>query len=131
MSIAFVRFLARSHNGHYFSYLSQDVLLHRYVAEGPLREGPVWASPRSRSEKDVADAKLEKTSLSADVSPQKRGSFCDRTLPALLRWLAFATFLGLSPSHRGPLANLRKAPTPQKEPPHETAAPCSLVRQLP
>ena len=67
MSIAFVRFLARSHNGHYFSYLSQDVLLHRYVAEGPLREGPVWASPRSRSEKDVADAKLEKTSLSADV----------------------------------------------------------------
>ena len=37
------------------------------MAKSPLREGPVTTSPRSRSEKNVADAKLEKTSLSADV----------------------------------------------------------------
>ena len=42
------------------------VTFHR-LAKGPLREGPATTSPRSRSEKNVTDAKLEKTSLSADV----------------------------------------------------------------
>ena len=55
---------------------------YRYVAEGPRREGPVTTSPRSRSEKDVAVAKLVR-----DLAKRRRlsrGSFCDRTLPPLL-----------------------------------------------
>ncbi len=42
------------------------VMVYGWV-KGPLREGPVTTSPRSRSMENVADAKLEKTSLSADV----------------------------------------------------------------
>ena len=44
----------------------KTVAFHR-LDKGPLREGPVTTSPRSRSMENVADAKLEKTSLSADV----------------------------------------------------------------
>ena len=45
------------------------VTFHR-LAKGPLREGPGWASLSLSSMRNVADAKLEKTSLSADV-PQR------------------------------------------------------------
>ena len=44
--------------------MGDRVTFHR-LAKGPLREGPVTTSPRSRSMENVADAKLEKTSLSA------------------------------------------------------------------
>ncbi len=50
-----------------FTSTPGSLIAYRYDVKGPLREGPVTTSPRSRSEKDVADAKLEKTSLSADV----------------------------------------------------------------
>ena len=51
----------------YVLLVSACLLFFTELPKGPLLEGPVTTSPRSRSEKNVADAKLEKTSLSADV----------------------------------------------------------------
>ena len=70
------------------------VTFHR-LAKGPLREGPVTTSPRSRSMRNVADAKLVK-----DLAKRRRssrGSFYDRTLSALQTGVAISYATHISP----------------------------------